>query len=170
MRPSPTVRMTERPLILALALLASAAGCKGAPDRGAPMIGQPAPALSLPTLDHRRFHLNDLRGMGVALLFWNTTCKACKRQMLDLAPLARQPRVVVVNVCTDPQNLDAVHRMVRGIKPRQATLLDRGGQAARVFGVRAYPTTVLVAPSGTIALVQEGRHADLSRRLLRALD
>lgn len=171
-----TVTMTEPlarrwPLLLALAvLLAAAAGCKGSDHRGRSLLGRPAPPLSLPTLDHRRFHLNDLRGMAVTLLFWNTTCKACKRQLWDLAALARQPRLVVVNVCTDPENLDAVRRMVKGLEPRQATLLDRDGQMARAYGVSAYPTTILVAPSGTIALIQEGRHADLPRRLLRALD
>jgi peroxiredoxin len=163
--------MTEaRPALLALALVAAVAGCKGASSSGPSLLGRQAPPLSLPTLDHRRFHLNDLRGMAVTLLFWNTTCKACKRQMQELSAMGGQPRMVVVNVCTDPENLDAVRRTVQGLEPRQATLLDRGGQVARAYGVAAYPTTILVAPSGAVALVQEGRHADLPRRLQRALD
>ena len=146
-------------------------GCP-APELEGPasLVGRPAPAMSLETLTHQRFHLNRQRGKAAVLLFWNTTCKACKQQMGSLEQLARDPGFVVANVCTDPENLDAVHRMVRGLSPGQATLLDRGAKVARAFGVAAYPTTVLITPGGKIGFVQQGRRADLSRRLRRALD
>jgi peroxiredoxin len=141
-------------------------------QRSSPLEGS-APTFSLETLTHQRFHLNQQRGKVVVLLFWNTTCSVCKQEMAELETLKRKlgdGRVVLANVCTDPENRGEVHRVIRALKIGYPTLLDRGGEVARRYKVRAFPTTVVVTPEGRVGFAREGRTDALMRQLRRVIE
>ena len=54
------------------------------------VIGQPAPAIALTTLDGRHIATRDLRGKVVILTFWATWCEPCREELPLLSRYAQQ--------------------------------------------------------------------------------
>lgn len=82
-------------LILILAVLAAALGGyvqhrQQQPTADTALIGQTAPALSLPGLDGQPHRLADYRGRRVLLNFWSTECAPCLREMPALDRAQKQ--------------------------------------------------------------------------------
>jgi len=150
--------------VLGLALLAGT-GCKAPAGHEAPA----APSFRLETLDRQRVYSQDLRGQVVLLLFWETSCSVCKRQMLDLAPLLSElaPQGVVAYApCGDPEDRAALAALASSLQPPLPFLLDPGARVAAAYGVRSLPTLALVDRNGRLRGRREGwSPADL--RLLR---
>jgi peroxiredoxin len=162
------------PRALALLALLLAVGCRET-GAGSPtsLVGSPAPAFGLETLSHGRFYLNHHRAQAVVLLFWHTTCEACKRQMVALEPLRTalgRRRVVFANVCTDPENTVDARRWVKAVRIRAPTLLDRGETVRRRYRIRSFPTTVVIAPGGVVGFAREGYTEQLIPQLRRKLE
>lgn len=154
--------------LLAAGALLLLAGCQESS-----LLEGSAPAFSLETLTHERFHLNQQRGKIVVLLFWDTTCRVCKKELAELETLRRElgdKRVVLANVCTDPENRGEAHRVIRALGIGYATLLDRGGEVARRYRVRAFPTTIIVTPEGRVGFAREGRTDALMGQLRRVIE
>lgn len=160
-------------VLLFLATVALLGCSRGAPSRPARAPGKAAPDFRLDTLAHGRFYLNSQRGKVVVLVFWSTMCSACKREMVALKELQDElgPKyLVVASVCTDPEDLGEVRRVVGGLSVGYPALLDQGGVVAGRYGVRAVPTTVVVGPEGRMRLVREGYSPALMRQLRNAVE
>ena len=155
-------------------MLLLCAGCRQpAEDGPAALLGAAAPPLALETLTHERFYLNQQRGKVVLLVFWDTACKVCKQEMIELESLRRHlgpRRLVLASVCADPENMDAVHRVTRGLHIGYPTLLDRGGRVTRSFGVSSFPTTIIVTPQGRVGFVRVGRTGPLMEQVRRKIE
>lgn len=135
-----------------LFLLISAAGCGEGTIRT-------APSFRLETLDHKRFYLSETRGEVVLLLFWDTTCVVCKKEMALLEPVRRKERdrgLRVVTLCTDPENRDALERIAGSLPLDAPILLDVGGKVAHDYGATVRPTTVLLDRKGVERFRLEG--------------
>ena len=64
-------------LVLAGVVLLGLLGMAGRP----PLVGGPAPEITLKDLQGQEIKLSDLRGKIVLLNFWATWCKPCKEEM-----------------------------------------------------------------------------------------
>lgn len=130
-----------------------------------------APDFRLETLDRKRFYLNEQRGRVVVLVFWATTCSVCKEEMVELKALHDEFRArgaavaAVAAVCTDPENLDAVRRIAKGLGIGYPVLLDRRGEVSKKYSVRVFPTTVVVGPAGRLQLRREGYDPSVMRQV-----
>jgi cytochrome c biogenesis protein CcmG/thiol:disulfide interchange protein DsbE len=158
--------------LLAVALLVS--GCRESTGESpGPLVGKTAPTVSLETLDHRRFHLRDHRGKPVVLLFWNTSCQVCKREMVELEKLRSTigaERVIMATILSDPENIDLARRMVQGLKTSYPTLLDRGGRITSGLKIDTFPTTMVITPDGKIGFMRQGFTEPLMEQLRKAIE
>ncbi len=152
------------PVLFAAALL----GCGPPRESGAALPGEFAPEFRLASLGGPRFYLNAQRGGTVVLVFWTTTCSACKHEMVELKSLhdeLGEGGLTVAAVCADPENMDAVRRVAEGLGLGYLVLLDGGGRVAERYSVRAFPTTIIVGPEGRIRFRREGHTSGVMRQI-----
>ena len=119
---------------------------------------RPTPGLALPLLDGSSWSLASLRGQVVLLNFWASWCEPCRDEMPALQRLARQHAaqglvVVAVNFKESPATIRQFTDRVPLALP---IVLDRPGDAAKAWGVRLFPTTVLVGRDGRARWRAEG--------------
>ncbi len=130
--------------------------------------GEPAPELVLPRVGEAgEWSLAATRGQPVIVDFWATWCGPCVGSIPDLDALAKEfaGRVTVMMVNTGEQGTrEEREGRISGVMKKckvDATsalrgVLDLDAAASRRWLVRAFPTTFLVAPDGTIAGVWVG--------------
>jgi peroxiredoxin len=94
----------------------------------------------------------------VMIQFWGAWCGGCRLEMPSLEKLYRDTtnkglEILAVDVGDSTRALDAYLRR----KPVSFPVLrDSEGAVTKRFGVRAFPTTVLVGSDGRVARVIEG--------------
>jgi thiol-disulfide isomerase/thioredoxin len=131
---------------------AAAGPCGDQEDR------KPAPELRLQSLDGREYSLAELKGKTVVIDFWATWCPPCEFQIPVLNAIYdawRDRGVMVLGVSVDTDGATVVAPYAAEHKVRYPVLL--GDEAlARRFGAVGFPTSVLVAPDGTIGRAHAG--------------
>lgn len=155
-----------------LAGLPHGVGCRDR-EQAPQLLGRRAPTFKLDTLDHRRFYLREQLGKPVVLVFWNTSCQVCKRELSELESLRNEvgsSRVVVASVCQDPENIDLARAFVQDLGLGYPTLLDQGGRVTAELAIDTFPTTLVVSPSGEVGFMRVGYTEPLMHQLRGAID
>jgi len=138
--------------------------------------GQPAPAVTLATLDRGRASLTDHHDKLVVLNFWATWCHPCALEMPSLEALWRRYQergLVVLAVSVDrgsPRGL--LEPYVRNLKLTFPILLDPDSKTSDGWRVAALPATFLVRPGGEVAGMAVGArewNSDEMRALVERL-
>ena len=138
--------------------------------------GQPAPGVTLLTLDGGRASLTDHRDKLVVLNFWATWCQPCTVEMPSLEALWQRYRdrgLIVVGVSVDrgaPKAL--LEPYVRNLKLTFPILLDPDSKTSDRWRVTALPATFLVRPGGEVAGMAMGArewNSDEMRALVERL-
>ncbi len=116
--------------------------------RHAPFSPQPAPDLSLRTLDGAEAKLSSTLSGPTAVLFWNPSCGFCERMLGDLqafeqAAGADAPQLLLIST-GDPE----ANRQM-GLKA--PILLDQSFAAGNAFGAEGTPSAVLIDSDGHTA-------------------
>ena len=147
--------------VLALALLLGAwsSGWAGAPGRGAAGPGDALPDISLPSVvDGAPVRVAEyVAGHVAALVYMQTSCAACRKELLVLKELlARYPELRVVAVSVDSGGPARVKRYRDHFGFDFPFLHDPEFKTPELFGFSFTPALVLVDREGRIALLKGG--------------
>ena len=138
-----------RILLGCLASLAAGSGALASPPPGeATPVGAPAPALSLPSLDHGMQDLAALRGKVVLVHFFATWCEPCRDETAALARLARrlEDRPFALLAVDVGEGEVRVRRFFEAEPMPFPVLLDDDRAAMKAWKVSLYPTSVVLGP------------------------
>ncbi|MEZ5332165.1 MAG: TlpA disulfide reductase family protein [Thermoanaerobaculia bacterium] len=163
------MRRTGPPAWKCLAVVAALAGACGAPEPYRPLrAGDPAPVLSLPSLDGERFTL-EADGRPVLVVFWATWCAPCLEEIPLLEELHAAGAARVVSVALDEEGEGAVAPFAaeRGL-PYPVLLGDE--ETFRRYDGLAIPYTVVLDGALHVVSTYRGRldPEEIERRLARA--
>ncbi|MCQ3931596.1 MAG: hypothetical protein DPW16_14150 [Chloroflexi bacterium] len=119
------------------------------------IIGQPAPALELTTLEGEKFTVQDYVGQRIVLNFWASWCVPCIEEMPELQRFSDEQgengvRVIAV---TDPDNGQTLADVQRFLEEYGLTLqigLDKDMEYHYAMGVFALPLTFLIDEAGVV--------------------
>lgn len=117
-----------------------------------PASAAPVPDFQFTDADGKTRTLKDYAGKAVVLNFWATWCVPCVAEMPALAKLASlvdPAHVAILPLSSDRAGAVAVQKFFdeKGIEGLPV-LLDPHGDAARAFGSRGIPTTILIDARG----------------------
>ncbi len=118
------------------------------PDRV--IVGEPAPDFSASTQAGGVIRLSSLyRDTPVAVNFWATWCGPCRVEMpaLQQAFAAGQINVVAVNAGEQPEVVSAYMQELGLTFP---AALDPDGSIIALYGIRVFPTTVILDSRGIV--------------------
>jgi len=112
--------------------------------------GRATPPLELPRHDGGRWRLADARGRVVLLNFWASWCEPCRTEIpsLELFAQREEHEGVVVMAVNHRETDAAIRRFLEQMPVSLPILRDADGAAARDWGIRVFPTTVLVGRDG----------------------
>jgi len=127
-----------------------------------------APDFSIITAEGEHLTLDDLRGKVVVLDFWGTWCPPCVESIPALRSLhkkfSKEPSFVLIGVSTDAE--EGVWReFTTKEKMIWPQYWDRDRRVVRAFGVRAYPTYVVIDHEGIIRFRTSGTSWERSASL-----
>lgn len=155
--------LRRRPLLTGLALAALAPRLRAAGDGPPPEpkrwpLTQATPAISLPTQDGQTWRLASARGQVVLLNFWASWCEPCRSEMPSLELLAQrhERQGLLVQAINFRETDGAVKRYLDQWPISLNILRDRDGAVAQAFGVRIFPTTIVIARDGRAAFSVTG--------------
>lgn len=136
----------------------------------ASLIGKSAANFSLKDLDGQSHALSDYRGKVVVLDFWYRACGWCLKAMPVVEKVAgdlQADSVVVLGMNTDRDEKDA--RFVADKMHLNYTTLLAGAFPERYekYGVRAFPTFIVIDSQGVVRQVLSGYSPDLRQELDR---
>lgn len=120
--------------------------------------GRPTPPLALAAFEGPAWTMADARGQVLLLNFWASWCEPCRAEMPALELLAERhqaDRLAVIAV--NHRETDAAIRRYLAQWPITLPIVrDPDGAAARAYGVRVFPTTVVIGRDGRAAFTVVG--------------
>lgn len=132
-----------------------------------------APDFRLTTLQGQTLSLDQLGGRVVVLDFWATWCHPCVESVPDLKELTKKyaaQGLLLISVSAD-EDEQAWRQFIQKKQMDWPQYWDSQGQIARTFGVRAFPTYIVIDDKGIIQqrIVGEDPQKSVAYRLRDAL-
>ena len=119
--------------------------------------GRAAPAFPATDMTGQAVSLQALRGKVVLVNFWASWCEPCRAEMPSLQALAEREKarlvVLTINLKESPE---AIARFVQSTGLTLPVVRDPLGDVARAWGIKIYPSTVLVDSADQVRSVVRG--------------
>lgn len=143
--------------LLQAALLAAGGALLGRPVQAAPELAYTvspwqgaAPAFEALDTTGKTWRLADLKGRAVLINFWASWCEPCRAEMPTLQQIADLygPEKLLVLALNFKEHPNRAIQFAATTGLSLPVLLDPQGQTARAWGVKVFPTTVLIDRQG----------------------
>jgi thiol-disulfide isomerase/thioredoxin len=111
---------------------------------------QATPRMEATALDGKAWKLEGLRGRAVLLNFWASWCEPCRAEMPTLQQLAdiTGPEKLAVLAINFKESANKAKQFAASTGLDLPILLDPAGDIAKAWGVKVFPTTILVGADG----------------------
>ncbi len=145
-------------------------------DPGDRLIGKPAPAFSVTTLEGKPVSNDSLKGSVAVLNFFAPNCGFCKKQMPRLEPLRTEygdKGVRFINVSQTMKKEfpnEEIVKIVKDIGVNAELAIDSKNTAGPPFMATSFPTMIVVGKTGNVEVINRGNIGDLESRLRGQLD
>lgn len=137
-----------------------------------PLLGQPAPQLTLDLLDGGKFDLQSLRGKVVVIDFWASWCGPCRIGLPIVSEVTGRyaERGVVFYTINRREPVPKIQRYLETTKLNFPVALDPQDAAAMAYQVTGIPRTVIIGKDGVVAAVHSGVSPNMKAELEKELD
>ena len=117
-----------------------------------PLIGKPAPAFSLPTLQEpgKQFSPKEMLGRVWLLNVWASWCEACKDEHPILMQFATEKVLPIVGVDYKDKRDDGIGTLKKAGDPYNLVISDADGKVGFDYGVYGVPETYVIDKTGVI--------------------
>jgi len=124
-----------------------------------------APSFQVVSLDGKQFDLESLRGKVVVLNFWFIGCAPCRIEIPSLNKLVKAyEKKAVVFIAIGLNDDDAMRKFLKETEFAYH-IIPNGSGVAGQFGVRAFPTHVIIDKHGLIDTRLTGGGEEIDRKL-----
>ena len=141
----------------ALALLASPAWAQSSFEVQNWPVHKSAPVIAGLDASDKPVALASLKGQALLLNFWASWCEPCREEMPSMSQLAKSNagtlRMLAVNF---KESAATAQRFKDSTGLEIPVLRDPDGALARVWGIRVFPSTVLIDANGRVHSVVRG--------------
>lgn len=150
-------------LLLALALLLAA--CSGG-QSAMPKVGQPAPDLTVTTLNGDTIKISELRGQVVLLNFWATYCDPCRAEMPAMEKIYKEVagKGGTIIAVDQKEGGATVSKFVDEFQISFPIALDEKGAAGAAYGVQYMPTSFFLDKEGVVRYMKVGQMEEATIR------
>jgi thiol-disulfide isomerase/thioredoxin len=113
---------------------------------------QKVPPFLFKDANGREYKLENLRGKKVVLNFWATWCAPCKEELPSLQIFSdlQNPEQVLVMTINVKEPPGRAQRFMQNNQISLPLISDAQGEWAQKFGVKVYPTSLLLDTKGQI--------------------
>jgi tetratricopeptide (TPR) repeat protein len=115
--------------------------------------GEFAPDIALRSIDGRKISLNAYEGNIVVLTYWKTGQDYSLMALEDCRKMFNSYKdrgVQFISVIAGSENMENVHRIIKHNKINFPVLIDSDRKVYGAYGIRVYPTTVIIDGKGKI--------------------
>ena len=124
------------------------------------LVGKPAPAIALRSLDGAKFNLADQAGKVILIDAWATWCPPCRESLPHLQKLASDRRLasqgLVVWAINQAEAPDTVKNFLTENRYSFTVLLDNDDLMGNSYGISGIPTTLIIGRDGSVKFATEG--------------
>ncbi len=117
-------------------------------------IGEAAPDFTLSSINGDIIYLSEKKGSITVLLYWRTGQKRslmALKDSRDILKFFKGKDINVISVVADSDNQDEVKKILSENKIEIPVVVDSGRQLFSNYGIRVYPTTVIINKKGIIS-------------------
>lgn len=122
------------------------------------------------TLDGHEIQVSDFKGKIMVLIFWKTWCDACRKELLEAKVLQNAYKnkfiLCAINI---GEPLDVVRRFKRLYRLDFQILVDPQAKISSAYGIRVWPTTILINQHGKVHWTSIGLETELLKQEIELL-
>lgn len=134
--------------------------------------GERPPNFLLLDSQEKKVSLENFKGKILYIDFWASWCPSCRRSlpwMNDIQNKYGREKLEIIAINLDEDKEDAV-RLLKDINSQITVLFDPEGDTARIYNVKAMPTSLLIDSEGKVVSVFQGFKEETEEQIEQELE